>query len=121
MDPEPLNDFAPKEKVSLERLQDPGKENKPPKIRGALILVAACLFISLVRNLGSFFGSIAPIIRSPLKESRKHLCAEPYGIWRIKTNHWRLSGAPASSILLANSRKFFVLNAFVSSGFEFRL
>lgn len=65
MNPEPSNELAPKENVALDQLQEPRKENKPPKIRGALILVAVGLFISLVQNLGYFFGSIAPIIGSP--------------------------------------------------------
>jgi hypothetical protein len=68
MNPDPLNEPTPKENVSLERPQEPWKENKPPKIRGALILVAICLFFSLFQNLGYFFGSIGPIIRSPVWE-----------------------------------------------------
>jgi len=68
MDPEPLNEFAPKENLGAGGIQEPQKEHKPPKIRGALILVAFCLFLSLFQNLGYFLGSIAPIIRSPLWE-----------------------------------------------------
>src|SRR5262249_23409735 len=66
MNPGPLNELAPKENLGAEGLQEPQKENKPPKIRGALILVAFFMFFSLIQNLGYFLGSIAPIIRSPL-------------------------------------------------------
>ncbi|MGH9753766.1 MAG: DUF2569 domain-containing protein [Blastocatellia bacterium] len=68
MNPEPLNESTPKENIRLELPPGAWKKNKPPKIRGALILVAVGLFISLVQNLAYFFGSIAPIIRSPLWE-----------------------------------------------------
>jgi len=63
MNPEPLNESTPKEKISLELSQEAWK-TRPPKIRGALILVALCMFISLIQNLGYFFASIAPIIGS---------------------------------------------------------
>jgi hypothetical protein len=39
MNPEPLSESTPKENISLEQPYEPWKENKPPKIRGALILV----------------------------------------------------------------------------------
>ena len=68
MNPESSNDLVPKENGALYQLQKPSEENKLPKIRGALILVAIGLFISLVQNLGYFFGSIAPIIRSRVWE-----------------------------------------------------
>jgi len=68
MNPESSNDIVPKENGALDQLQKPSEENKLPKIRGALILVAIGLFISLAQNLGYFFGSIAPIIRSPVWE-----------------------------------------------------
>jgi hypothetical protein len=68
MNPESANDLVPKENGALDQLQKPSEENKLPKIRGALILVAIGLFISLVKNLGYFFGSIAPIIRPPVWE-----------------------------------------------------
>jgi len=68
MNPAPSNEPTLRENVGLELPQESWKENKPPKIRGALILVAIGLFISLVQNLGYFFGSIGPIIRSPVWE-----------------------------------------------------
>jgi uncharacterized protein DUF2569 len=68
MNPDHSNEPTPRENVGLERPQEPWKENKPPKIRGALILVSIGLFISLAQNLGYFFGSIGPIIRSPVWE-----------------------------------------------------
>jgi len=68
MNPEPLNESTPNENIGLERLQEPWKVNKPPKIRGALILVAVGLIFSLFQNLAYFFGGIAPIIRSTLWE-----------------------------------------------------
>jgi len=64
MNPEPFTESTQKENLGAEGLQEPQKENI--KIRGALILVAFCMFLSLVQNLGYFLGSIAPIIRSPL-------------------------------------------------------
>ena len=68
MNLEPSDESTPKEKISLELPQEAWKENSPPKIGGALILVAFALFVSLVQNLGYFFGSIAPIIGSPAWE-----------------------------------------------------
>jgi Protein of unknown function (DUF2569) len=68
MNPDHSNEPTPRENVGLELPQEPWKENKPPKIRGALILVSIGLFISLAQNLGYFFGSIGPIIRSPVWE-----------------------------------------------------
>jgi Protein of unknown function (DUF2569) len=68
MNLEPSNESTPKEKISLELPRGAWKENRSPKIRGALILVAFGLFISLVQNLGYFFGSIAPIFRPPVWE-----------------------------------------------------
>src|SRR5215510_3907718 len=62
---ESSNESAPKENVVFDQVQEPEKETKPPKIRGAPILVAVGLFISLVQNRGYFFGSIAPIIGDP--------------------------------------------------------
>ena len=68
MNPDPLSESTPKENISLKQLQEPWKETKPPKIRGALILVAVGLIFNLVHNLASFSGAIAPIFRSPLWE-----------------------------------------------------
>jgi hypothetical protein len=68
MNPEPSNESTPKEKFGLELPQGAWEENRHPKIRGGLILVAFCLFISLIQNLGSFLGSIAPIIGSTIWE-----------------------------------------------------
>jgi cobalamin synthase len=68
MNPDPSSEPTPKENVGLERLQKPWKENRPPKIRGALILVAIVLCVNLLQNLADFFGGIAPIIKSPLWE-----------------------------------------------------
>jgi hypothetical protein len=68
MNPEPLIESTPKEDIGPERLRGPSKENKPPKIRGALILVASVLCVGLLQNLADFFGGIAPIINSPLWE-----------------------------------------------------
>jgi hypothetical protein len=68
MNPEPLNESTPKEKISLELPQEAWKEPKHPKIRGALILVAIGLIFSLVSNLADFSGAIAPILGSPLWE-----------------------------------------------------
>jgi len=68
MNPEPLSESAPKENIGLEQLHAPWKENEPPKIRGALILVAALMIYNLIQYLGSFFGALASFIRSPLWE-----------------------------------------------------
>jgi hypothetical protein len=64
MNPEPSDEPTPKENIVLERPQESWKENKPPAIRGALILVAVLLIFNLVQNLSYFLGSMAPIMRS---------------------------------------------------------
>jgi len=64
MNPEHLSESTQKEKISLELPQEAWKETKPPKIRGALILVAVLLIFNLAQNLAYFLGSMAPIIRS---------------------------------------------------------
>jgi Protein of unknown function (DUF2569) len=64
MNPDPLSESAPKENISLKLPQGAWKETKPPKIRGALILVAILLNFNLAQNLAYFFGSLAPIMRS---------------------------------------------------------
>jgi hypothetical protein len=64
MNPEPLSGSTPKENISLEQPHEPWKGNKPPKIRGALILVAVVMIFNLVQNLAYFLGSMAPIMRS---------------------------------------------------------
>ena len=63
MNSEPLSEATPKEKISLELPQEAWKETKPPKIRGALILVAVVLIFNLFHNLAYFSGAIAPIVR----------------------------------------------------------
>jgi Protein of unknown function (DUF2569) len=68
MNSDPLSESTQKEKISLELPQEAWKETKPPKIRGALILVAVLLIFNLAQNLAYFLGSIAPIMRSPLWE-----------------------------------------------------
>jgi Protein of unknown function (DUF2569) len=64
MNSEPLSESTPKENISLELPQEAWKETKPPKIRGALILVAVLLIFNLAQNLAYFLGSMAPIMRS---------------------------------------------------------
>jgi hypothetical protein len=66
MNPPTSNEPAPEENTGLEQLQEPRKDTE--KIRGFLILVAIFLIFNLLRNLAIFYGSIAPIIRSPLWE-----------------------------------------------------
>jgi len=84
MIPEPLRESTTKENISLKQPQETWKENKPPKIRGALILVAIGLFISLVQNLGYFLGSIAPIIGSPAWERFTNLGSpEFHPMWKL--------------------------------------
>ncbi|HKQ90387.1 MAG TPA: DUF2569 domain-containing protein [Blastocatellia bacterium] len=68
MNPEPLSESTPKENISLKLPEGAWKETKPPKIRGALILVAVGLIVSIVDNLVDFSVAIAPIFRSPLWE-----------------------------------------------------
>ncbi len=68
MNPKSSNDLVPKENGALDQLQKPSEENKLPKIRGALILVAVVMIFNLFQNLSYFLGSIAPIIRSPVWE-----------------------------------------------------
>jgi hypothetical protein len=68
MNPEPLSEPAPKENAGIKQRPKFSKEPAPPKIRGALILVAGALIFSLLQNLSYFLASIAPIIRSPLWE-----------------------------------------------------
>jgi len=64
MNPEPLSESTQKENIGLEQLQEPWKRTKPPKIRGALILVAVIMIFNLFQNLSYFLGSMAPIMRS---------------------------------------------------------
>ena len=68
MNPEPLSESTPKENAGIEQIPRLSKGLEPPKIRGALILVAAFLIFSLLQNLSRFLASIAPIIRSQLWE-----------------------------------------------------
>jgi hypothetical protein len=68
MNPDPLSESTPKETIGVEHLSKLSKEPELPKIRGALILVAASLIFSLLQNLAYFLGAIGPVVRSPLWE-----------------------------------------------------
>ena len=59
MDLESINELA---------IKKTGEEARPAKIRGALILVAFCLFIGLFQSLAYFLSTIAPFIRNQLWE-----------------------------------------------------
>ena len=84
MNPEPLSESTQKENISLEQPHEPWKETKPPKIRGALILVAVLLIFNLVQNLAYFSGAIAPIFRSPLWERyRNPVSSEYHAQWKL--------------------------------------
>jgi hypothetical protein len=57
------SEIAPDGDVGFERCQETSPIEKPPRIGGLLILVAIGLFLSLLRNIGYFLGSITPFIR----------------------------------------------------------